>query len=79
MKYTDFEDYLQTMHSEQNPEVLDDMLPDDYSRWLEDIGVDGVIEYGNRYGKLLTKEEEYDTIDVGDEEHTNIQRIPSDS
>lgn len=49
MKYKNFEEYLQSWHSEQNPEVLDDMLPDDYNRWLEDIGVEGVIEYADRY------------------------------
>ena len=36
MNYKDFQEYLYYKHSEQNPEVLDDMLPDDYERWLED-------------------------------------------
>ena len=51
MNYKDFQEYLYYKHSEQNPEVLDDMLPDDYERWLEEIGVEGIIEYGTRYGK----------------------------
>ena len=58
MKYKNFEDYLQLKHSEQNPEVLDDMLPDDYERWLEDIGIEGVIEYADRYAKLKVQSTE---------------------
>lgn len=56
MKYKDFEDYLKTKHSEENPEVLDDMLPDDFERWLADLDIDSWIIMGNNYGKI--KEEE---------------------
>ena len=49
MKYKDFEDYLQTKHAECNTDVRDDDMPDDYERWLEDIGVEGVIRYADTY------------------------------
>ena len=56
MKYKDFEEYLMYKHSEQNPEVLDDDLPDDYERWLEEIGVDGVISYADSYALHIMDE-----------------------
>lgn len=52
MAYKNFEDYLQTKHSEQNPSVLDDMLPDDYERWISDLSVDEWIEYGDKYAEI---------------------------
>lgn len=51
IKYANFEDYLQDMHGKENPEVRDDDTPDDYERWLEDIGIEGVIRYADIYAK----------------------------
>lgn len=50
MKYRDFEEYLQYKHSEENPELLDDDLPDAYGDWLAGLSEDEWIEYGNKYG-----------------------------
>jgi hypothetical protein len=56
MTFKSFEDYLQYKHSQNNPEVLDDMLPDDYERWLEDIGIEGIIEYADKYADIYAKD-----------------------
>ena len=45
----DFESYLMEKHSEENPQLLDDMLPDAYADWSADISVEDMIVYGNRY------------------------------
>ena len=51
--YRDFDDFLQTRHIEMNPTILDDNLPDSYSEWLEDLGVDGLIELGDEYARTI--------------------------
>ena len=33
MKFKDFEDYLQYVHMDENPTLLDDDLPDHFGEW----------------------------------------------
>ena len=53
MTYRDFEDFLQCYHCENNPEILDDDLPDAYNDWISDLSVDDWIELGNKYAKTI--------------------------
>lgn len=48
MKYKDFEEFLKEEHDKQYMGTGDD-APDDYNNWLENIGIDGIIEYGNEF------------------------------
>jgi len=50
-EYKDFEDFLQEKHGEQYVGT-DDLMPDDYERWLQDLDVDELIKYGNQYAKV---------------------------
>jgi len=50
-----FEQFLAEKHVEQNPHLLDDMIPDDFNAWLERIDVDELIKYGDEYAKLKDK------------------------
>ena len=51
-----FEQFLQEKHSEENPQILDDHLPDSFEGWLEQLSIDELIEYADEHvGKLLTK------------------------
>ena len=47
--YKDFEDFLQTVHFEENPMLLDDELSDDYSDWVGNLAPDDVLYYANQY------------------------------
>ena len=50
-----FEQYLMEQHCKDNPQLLDDMLVDDFNDWLERIGFDGILESGKSYGKEIRK------------------------
>jgi len=55
----EFEDFLQEVHGEQYVGT-DDMMPDDYEEWLQDLDVDRWILLGMRFalkmqGKTLDK------------------------
>ena len=39
-----FEDFLQQYHSDNNPEVLDDDLPDNYEDWVGNLSGEEVME-----------------------------------
>jgi hypothetical protein len=52
MKYKDFEEFLMEEHSKQY-RGLDDDMPDDYTNWLENLGIDGIIEYGNIFASKI--------------------------
>lgn len=51
MNPKNFEEWLMFRHAQENPEILDDMLPDMYEDWLEGLGTDELIEYGDKYAK----------------------------
>ena len=44
-----FEDFLQRMHSDDEPTVLDDDLPDAFDDWLSNLGVDLTIAYAEKW------------------------------
>ena len=51
----DFEIWLMEYHCENNPEILDDMLPDCFNDWVCDLDVDDWIRLGNKYSKAILK------------------------
>ena len=50
--YKDFQDFLQEKFIEGNPTVLDDDVPDAFSKWIADLDPDDFISYGNQYAKV---------------------------
>lgn len=63
-----FEDYLKEIHAQENPEILDDDMPDDYEMWLIDRTADEIIDYAEAWGRELlntepeTFKEQYERI-----------------
>ena len=55
-EYT-FEEFLEEKFLEEEPQTLDDMIPDAFNDWLGTLDVDGVIDYANEYGKKLIEKE----------------------
>lgn len=51
-----FEDFLADKHAEQY-QGLDDEMPDDCDDWMGDLTADELIEYGEKYGKEVRKEQ----------------------
>jgi uncharacterized protein (DUF1786 family) len=48
MKKT-FEEYLEMVHMNENPMILDDDLPDDFDRWLSNLDVSEVMAYAEKW------------------------------
>jgi hypothetical protein len=48
MKQT-FEEFLQDMHYELHPTLLDDDLPDAFNDWISNLDSEAWIEMGNGY------------------------------
>ena len=48
MKEIDFERYLQDRHAAQY-NGLDDGMPEDFDYWLQELGVDDIIRYANKF------------------------------
>jgi hypothetical protein len=44
-----FTEFLQRMHMEDEPMVLDDDLPDAFEGWLENQGIDLIIAYAEKW------------------------------
>lgn len=44
-----FEEFLQTVHFEENPMLLDDELSDDFSDWVGNLAPDDILYYANQY------------------------------
>ena len=42
-------EFLQRTHMEDEPTVLDDDLPDAFNAWLEDLGIDLMIAYAEKW------------------------------
>jgi hypothetical protein len=49
---TPFEDYLKDIHA-QDYIGLDDDMSDSFEAWLENLQIDDLIDYGNKFAKLL--------------------------
>ena len=52
--YRDFEDYLQMKHCSQHIGTKDTLI-DDFESWLEEIGIDGIIEAADKYAAICVK------------------------
>lgn len=51
-----FENYLQEQFMEDEPQVLDDDIPDAFDAWLETKDVNDIMEYGEKYDKKIKKD-----------------------
>jgi len=48
-----FEQYLQQQFGEQEPQVLDDDLPDAFDQWVTELDVETLIIYGDAYARYF--------------------------
>lgn len=48
-----FEQYLQEIHAEIFPQILDDDLSDHFDDWLSELDGEGYIKWAESYGKKL--------------------------
>lgn len=48
LKFNDFETFLQDKHGEQYVGT-DDMMPDDFNQWLEDLSIDDWLKFGDKF------------------------------
>ena len=55
LKKKDFENFLMEEHASSYVGT-DDMMIDDFNDWVQDLGVDELIEYGNKYTKAISTE-----------------------
>ncbi len=55
MTYKNFEEYLQEVHGNKFPTVLDDDLPDHFDDWLGTLDVQEVMDYADLYGEEIRK------------------------
>lgn len=51
MKNQTFEEFLREWHASLFPQLLDDDMPDHFDTWLEVVGIEKMIEYGELYGR----------------------------
>ena len=51
----DFEDFLMEKHAEQYIGTKDCMI-DDFDKWVQDLGADEFIEYGNKFFAQIKSE-----------------------
>ena len=48
-----FTEYLEQKHSQLNPMVLDDDLPDSFDSWMSELEQDDLLTYGTDYGNEM--------------------------
>jgi len=48
-----FEDWLREFHIKENPEILDDDLPDAFDKWICEIDTDRWVYLGQMYGEHI--------------------------
>ena len=48
---TTFEEFLQAIHIELFPQILDDDLPNHFDNWLSIESQESIIEYAELFGK----------------------------
>ncbi len=68
-----FEDYLQERHGEQYTGT-DDMMPDDFNIWLDDLSDDDWIAWGD---KFAAKKMQFSLKDLTDLEYSISSEIES--
>ena len=54
---TKFEEFLRDKHLEENPQLLDDMIPDAYDEWIANLSSDEWIIYGERFAIYFASKE----------------------
>ena len=52
-----FEEYLQYIHMEEYPTVLDDDLPDSFNDWVSELTVKDVDKFAQEYGDMVAYRE----------------------
>lgn len=57
-----FEEYLQTKHAEQYRGVDDDM-PDDFERWLCDLGIEEIVKYAEKWNDEAKAQDNYQSVE----------------
>jgi len=45
-----FAEYLQQIHFEDNPQILDDDLPEAFDEWLSEMDRDDILRLAEEYG-----------------------------
>lgn len=57
MIFTDFEDYLAQVFAEgDGSHCLDDLFPEAFDEWLQELQADDWILYANKYVKLIKEQ-----------------------
>lgn len=49
MEFKDFEDFLSHKFMEDQPQVLDDDLPDAFDNWVTELDVESIIKWADEY------------------------------
>ena len=52
----DFEQFLQERFVNEEPQVLDDDIPDAFNAWLENSDLQEIIDYADMYANKIYKE-----------------------
>ena len=52
MKPKTFTEYLNSLHANERPYLLDDDMPDDFNNWLEQFDVNDILEMVGQYENL---------------------------
>ena len=53
MYYKNFEDYLMEVCMLENSSVLDDESPEFFEEWLQELDVDDIINYADKYCQTM--------------------------
>ncbi len=60
-KHQTYTEYLEDICFEENPQVLDDDMPDFFDNWLAEQDVAQYIEWGDKYGEQFKEKLNFDT------------------
>lgn len=66
-----FIDYLKEIHMQENPELLDDDLPDDFDRWLCTIEQDVLIQHAEDLIEKIQDAHQNELYDLAEMEDLN--------
>ena len=53
MRHPTFTDYLQDICFKDNPQVLDDDMPDFFDNWVAEQDPAQMVEWGDKYGETF--------------------------
>jgi hypothetical protein len=57
MEIETFEQFLMEKHCEENPQLLKDILVDDFDDWVSGLGADDMIKYADQFLKSSLQEQ----------------------